>query len=204
MNEPMSLPNDATGDDPERDWALMHRIKGRDEEAFRELVELHERRVIGTAARMLSDDAEACDVAQQVFIRVWKSAERWEPTAKFTTWLYTILRNLVFNESRRRARHRTRSLDSAVEEGDCPQQFKDTGVKPPDTVLLDAEMQGAIDRAISELPKAQRMAIILRRYQDVSYEEIGEVLDLTVPAVKSLLFRARTELKEKLRAYLEG
>ena len=202
MNEPTSLPNDATGDDPARDWALMHRIKAGDEAAFRELVELHERRVIGTAARMLSDDAEAQDVAQQVFVRVWKSAVRWEPTAKFTTWLYTILRNLVFNESRRRSRHPVRSLDATTDESDRPQQFEDTGVKSPDTALLDAEMQDAIDRAISELPESQRMAIVLRRYQDVSYEEIAAVLDLTVPAVKSLLFRARTDLKEKLRAYL--
>ena len=75
-------------------------------------------------------------------------------------------------------------------------------MKTPDTAMLDTEMQDAIERAIQELPEAQRMAVIMRRYQDVSYEEIGEVLDLTVPAVKSLLFRARTDLREKLRTYL--
>ena len=132
----------------------------------------------------------------------WKSAPRWEPTAKFTTWLYTILRNLVFNECRRRARHKTTSLDAATDDADHPKQFADGNVKPPDTAMLDAEMQDAIERAIQELPEAQRMAVIMRRYQDVSNEEIAKVLDLTVPSVKSLLFRARTELREKLRKYL--
>jgi RNA polymerase sigma-70 factor (ECF subfamily) len=202
MNDEPSFQADATGDDPERDLRLMQKVRNGDMDAFRELVEAHQKRVIGTVTRMLGDDAEAEDVAQQVFIRVWKSAPRWEPTAKFTTWLYTILRNLVFNECRRRSRHPTRSLDAASEDEEHPHQFADDGVKAPDTSLLDAEMQDAIERAIQELPEAQRMAVVMRRYQDVSYEEIGEVLDLTVPAVKSLLFRARTELREKLRKYL--
>lgn len=202
MNEDSSIPADASSDDPDRDLRLMMQIRDGDEEAFRELVEIHQHRVVGTCARMLGDDTEAEDVAQQVFIRVWKSAARWEPTAKFTTWLYTITRNLVFNECRRRARHPARSLEAVQEESDHPQQFEDTGVKAPNTQLLDLEMQEAIARAIEELPEAQRMAVILRRYQDVSYEEIAAVLELTVPAVKSVLFRARTELREKLKKYL--
>jgi RNA polymerase sigma-70 factor, ECF subfamily len=202
MNEETSIPAEATGDDPERDLRLMLRVKAGDEEAFAELVEIHQHRVVGTCARMLGDDAEAEDVAQQVFVRIWKSAGRWEPTAKFTTWLYTILRNLVFNECRRRSRHPARSLDAAIEDDERPQQFEDGGVKSPDTLLLDIEMQEAIARAIEELPETQRMAVVLRRYEDVSYEEIAKVLELTVPAVKSVLFRARTELREKLRKYL--
>ena len=202
MNDQPSIPADATSDDPERDLRLMVRIREGDETAFSELVEIHQHRVVGTCARMLGDDVEAEDVAQQVFIRVWKNAARWEPTAKFTTWLYTILRNLVFNECRRRARHPARSLDAALEDTERPQQFEDDSVKAPDTVLLDTEMQTAIARAIEELPETQRMAVILRRYQDVSYEEIAEVLELTVPAVKSVLFRARTELRDKLKKYL--
>jgi len=190
------------GDDPARDVRLMERIRTGDMEAFRELVEAHEKRVVNTISRMLSDEKEAEDLAQQVFIRVWNSAARWEPTAKFTTWLYTILRNLVFNESRRRARHPVRSLDAEMDDDEHPRQFSDPNMKAPDATLLDAEMQEAIERAIQELPEAQRIAVVLRRYQDVTYEEIAEVLELTVPAVKSLLFRARTELKEKLRTYL--
>jgi RNA polymerase sigma-70 factor (ECF subfamily) len=202
MNDDPSFQADASGDDPEHDLRLMAKVKAGDMGAFRELVESHQQRVVGTISRMIGDHIEAEDLSQQVFIRVWKSAARWEPTAKFTTWLYTILRNLVFNESRRRARHKTTSLESMTDNEDHPHQFADGNVKAPDTAILDAEMQDAIERAIQELPEAQRMAVVMRRYQDVSYEEIGEVLDLTVPAVKSLLFRARTDLREKLRKYL--
>lgn len=203
MNEEPSSPADASGDDPERDVRLMERVRSGDMDAFRELVEAHQNRVIGTVTRMLNDPVEAEDLAQQVFIRVWKSAPRWEPTAKFTSWLYTILRNLVFNECRRRARHPAQSIDAATGDDEQPRQFADEHVKAPDTIVLDAEMQDAVERAIQELPEAQRMAVIMRRYQDVSYEEIAEVLGLTVPAVKSLLFRARSDLREKLKRYLE-
>ncbi len=202
MNDDPSFQADASGDDPERDIRLMEKVRGGDMEAFRELVELHQHRVVGTVTKMLGDEHEAEDLAQQVFVRVWRSAPRWEPTAKFTTWLYTILRNLVFNECRRRARHKITSLDAAADDDDQPRQFADATVKAPDTHMLDEEMQDAIERSIQELPEAQRMAVIMRRYQDVSYEEIAEVLDLTVPSVKSLLFRARTELREKLKKYL--
>ena len=202
MNDDPSFQADASGDDPERDIRLMEKVRAGDMDAFRELVETHQHRVIGTVTRMLGDAHEAEDLSQQIFVRVWKSAPRWEPTAKFTTWLYTILRNLVFNECRRRARHKTTSLDAATDDADHPQQFADGNVKSPDTTMLDEEMQDAIERSIQELPEQQRMAVIMRRYQDVSYEEIAEVLDLTVPSVKSLLFRARTELREKLRKYL--
>jgi RNA polymerase sigma-70 factor (ECF subfamily) len=158
--------------------------------------------VIGTVTKMLGDDSDAEDIAQQVFIRVWKSAARYEPTAKFTTWLFKITRNLVFNEIRRRKRHPTRSLD-AVEDDDRPMQAPDLRAKAPDTSLLDDEMQAAIQAAIDELPETQRMAVILRRYDDIPYEDIGEILGLSVPAVKSVLFRARTELREKLKRYLD-
>ena len=181
----------------------MAQVKLGDTDALRSLIEAHQHRIIGTVAKMLGDDSDAEDIAQQVFIRVWKSAARYEPTAKFTTWLFKITRNLVFNELRRRKRHPAQSLD-APNSDDRPMQAPDHTVKAPDTALLDDEMQAAIQRAIDELPETQRMAVILRRYEDISYEEIGEVLDLSVPAVKSVLFRARTELREKLRRYLEA
>lgn len=201
-----SEPSPQADDDANaRDLAWMARIRLGDTEALRELIEAHQQRIIGTVAKMLGDESDAEDIAQQVFIRVWKSAARYEPTAKFTTWLYKITRNLVFNELRRRKRHSAVSLDRPLngDEDDRPRQAADPGVKSPDTALLDDEMQAAIQRAIDELPETQRMAIVLRRYDDVSYEEIGEILELSVPAVKSVIFRARTELREKLRRYLE-
>jgi len=89
----------------------MEQVKTGDTEALRMLIETHQLRVVGTVAKMLGDDSDAEDIAQQVFIRVWNSATRYRPTAKFTTWLFKITRNLVFNELRRRKRHPTASLD---------------------------------------------------------------------------------------------
>jgi RNA polymerase sigma-70 factor (ECF subfamily) len=183
------------------DFALMRRVKTGDMEAFEILVERHQHSVVGTVAKMLGGDSEAEDIAQMVFLRVWKSAARYEPSAKFTTWLMTITRNLVFNEMRRR--QRSRFVPMEVEQEDAPErQFADHEAPAASEELLKKEMQGAINAAIASLPEAQRMAIVLRRYEDMPYEEIAKVLRTSVPAVKSILFRARAELKEKLQAYL--
>ena len=178
--------------EPEVGW--MARIREGDMDAFRVLVETHQARVIGTISKMLGSDAESEDLAQQVFIRVWKSAPRYRPTAKFTTWLFRITRNLVFNEPRRR-RHfadQTEEISEATERAE----------KEPDQVLLEEELQLAIQDAINRLPESQRMAIILRRYEEMPYEEIAKVMGTTVPAVKSILFRARAELRQRLAKYL--
>src|SRR5246127_1495048 len=178
---------------PEIEW--MRRIKEGDMDAFRLLVEAHQARVIGTISKMLSSDTEAEDLAQQVFIRVWKSAPRYTPTAKFTTWLFRITRNLVFNEMRRR-KHFADPTDDLSEQAE-------RAAHEPDQALLEEELQAAIQEAINQLPESQRMAIILRRYEEMPYEEIARVMRTTVPAVKSILFRARAELRERLAKYLE-
>ena len=202
-----------SGDEQDIIWML--RVRAGDRQAFGELVECHQPRVVGTVARMLGGDAaEAEDIGQQVFLRVWKSAPRYEPSAKFTTWLYTITRNLVFNELRRRKNRPQLSpisdssptQDSAAGRGreDGSALWEDAVAPAPDATLLQSELQEAIDRAIASLPETQRLALVLRRYEELSYEEIGEVLHLSVPAVKSLLFRARVLLREKLARYLEA
>jgi RNA polymerase sigma-70 factor, ECF subfamily len=137
-----------------------------------------------------------------VFVRVWKSAGRWEPSAKFSTWLLTITRNLVFNEVRRRGRARFVPLD-AEDDDHAPREFADESVATPADALKVAELQRAIDAAIQSLAEQPRMALILRRYEDLSYEEIAEVLGVTVSAVKSMLFRARAELRTRLAAFVE-
>jgi len=180
--------------------ALMLRVRDGDVRAFEELVTIHQRAVIGTVAKMLGHPDDAEDIAQQVFIRIWKSARRYEPQAKFTTWLFTITRNLVFNEMRRRQRKPAVSFDER--EDDFHIGTPDDPSKSPDAMILQRELEAAIDRAIQELPEKQRMAVILRRYEEMPYEEIGEILSLSLPAVKSLLFRARTQLKESLAGYL--
>lgn len=180
----------------------MSLIGAGDMTAFERLVEKHQMLVAGTVGRMLGNNSDVEDVAQQVFVRVWKSARRYVPRAKFTTWLLKITRNLVFNEMRRRKRHAATPLQLEAEGEEV--QLKDERGATPDVSLLENELQCAIESAIADLPESQRMAVILRRYEELSYEEIADVLDQSVPAVKSLLFRARTELREKLRNYLAG
>lgn len=187
-------------DEDAKDVRLMQLVSAGETVAFEELVERHQRLVVGTVARMLGSNSDVEDIAQQVFVRVWKSAKRYVPRAKFTTWLLKITRNLVFNELRRRSRHAQVPLQ--VESDGEEWQIKDERATAPDASLLEQELQRAIETAIAQLPETQRMAVVLRRYDELSYEEIAEVLDQSVPAVKSLLFRARTELRTRLSRYL--
>lgn len=187
-------------DEDTEDIRLMQLVSAGETAAFEKLVERHQRLVVGTVARMLGDNSEVEDIAQQVFVRVWKSARRYVPRAKFTTWLLKITRNLVFNELRRRSRHAPAPL--RVESEDEERPIRDERAIAPDASLLEQELQRAIEAGISQLPETQRMALVLRRYDEFSYEQIAEVLDQSVPAVKSLLFRARTELRGHLSRYL--
>jgi len=184
------------------DLRLMRLVGRGDTTAFEELIEKHQALVAGTVARMLGSNSDVEDIAQQVFIRVWKSARRYVPRAKFTTWLLKITRNLVFNEMRRTKRHP--HLPAQIEPDADAMPLKDEQATAPDATLLGNELQAAIEKAIGLLPETQRMALVLRRYEELSYEEIADVLELSVPAVKSLLFRARTELRERLKSYLES
>ena len=182
----------------ETDEQLMVSIASGDTLAFRELVERHQSLVIATVTRMIGS-AEAEDLAQQVFLNVWRSAPRWRPEAKFTTWLLTIAKRLVFNESRRRGRAR---LIPQPREPDEHLPDHPDGTPGPDQQLLGKELHMAIQTALASLPEKERLAVILRRYEEMPYEEIAVVLSLSLPAVKSLLFRARNTLREKLEPYL--
>ena len=198
LEMPESTPN---YDDPNAiDVALMKRVAVEDERAFRELVERHQNAVIGTVAKMLGDRSEAEDIAQRVFLRVWKHAKRWRPDAKFTTYLFTITRNLVFNELRRRRRARLIPLESD-DPDHPPTEHTDHSTPSASEQTIHAELQEAISQAIASLPEAQRMAVVLRRYEEMPYEDIAKVLGTSVSSVKSLLFRARAELKERLKSY---
>lgn len=180
----------------ERDIALMARIATGDEVAFRALVERHQHVVIGMMAKMLNDPIEAEDLAQRVFLRVWKHAKRWKPEAKFTTYLFTIARNLVYNESRRRSRKKEISSDQRGEEFGA-ESAADARIEP-DAETLRNEMHDEIDLAIASLPENQRAAVVLYAYESMPYEEIAKVLGTSVSSVKSLIFRGRTSLREKL------
>jgi RNA polymerase sigma-70 factor (ECF subfamily) len=192
--------NQGRSEEDAEDVRLMQLVSRGDTKAFEELIERHQALVAGTVARMLGSNSDVEDIAQQVFIRVWKSARRYVPRAKFTTWLLKITRNLVFNELRRTKRHAHVPLQSEAGAEDPP--VKDEMNLAPDASLLELELQQTIKEAILQLPETQRMALVLRRYEQLSYEQIAEVLDLSVPAVKSVLFRARTELRSRLSKYL--
>jgi RNA polymerase sigma-70 factor (ECF subfamily) len=200
MPEPHPNPATETAGGDEVDVALMGRIAAGDEAAFRELVERHQNAVVATVARMLNDPAEAEDIAQLVFLRVWKHAKRWRPEAKFTTYLFTIARNLVYNESRRRSRRKEVSSDERETESGF-QAVADPRHEPQEEVLK-LEMHHEIERAIASLPEAQRSAVVLYSYESLPYEEIARVLGTSVSSVKSLLFRARGSLREMLAGYL--
>lgn len=195
-------PSPARIDDGNVDFELMARIGEGDHAAFRELVERHQNTVIGTVAKMLGNPSDAEDISQQVFLRIWRNARRYRPDARFTTYLFTITRNLVFNETRRRGRKKEVSADEREE--NSHHQIEDSPDRRPDAELLQSELREAIDAAIAALPESQRMAVVLRRYEQLSYEEIAAVLGLSVSAVKSLLFRARSALRETLGAYLQS
>jgi len=196
-------------DSDAHDKALMTRIAQGDEEALRDLIEKHQGAVYGTIAKMLGDPVEAQDLAQQVFVRVYRAAGTYRAAAQFKTWIFTIVRNLVFNEHRRRSRATLVSLNPPEnEQGSSGSasglDLPDLANKTPGEMMLQREMMRKIDEAILALPEQQRLAIVLRRYDEFSYEEIAEVLKTSVPATKSLLFRARETLRMALRDYLEN
>lgn len=177
------------------DIALMQQVANGDERSFRQLILRHQNAVIGTVARMLNDPNEAEDIAQQVFVRVWQSAKTWRPDAKFTTYLFTITRNLVFNESRRRSRKREVAIDDTTTH---PAQLPTDERPQPDATLEKRELYRKIDAAIAALPEQQRLCIVLRTFQSLDYEDIAATLGCSVASVKSLLFRARATLRDLL------
>jgi RNA polymerase sigma-70 factor (ECF subfamily) len=187
------------------DAALMLRAKRGDRAAFAELVEKYKQPVMNFVFRPLRDEIEAEDLAQNVFLQAWKSRSRYRQTAKFSTWLFTIARNLCLNEIRRRSRHPAESIEEAhAEHEDQPrQQYEDKSQIAPPEKLLHGELAQKIEEALAELPENQRTAILLCRQDELSYEEIAEVLDCSLSATKSLIHRGRETLKEKLKPYLQ-
>jgi RNA polymerase sigma-70 factor (ECF subfamily) len=187
----------------DHDAALMLLVKQGDTGAFAELVDKYKQPLINFAGRMLHDATEAEDLAQAAFVQVFKSAHRYEASSRFSTWLFTITRNLCLNEIRRRSRHPADSMDAPRSDLDQePRQFEDKkSASPPDS-LLQHELEQKIEQALTELPENQRAAILLCRQDELSYEDIAKVLNCSVSAIKSLIFRGRETLKLKLKAYL--
>jgi RNA polymerase sigma-70 factor (ECF subfamily) len=187
------------------DAALMLRVKEGDRMAFAELVDRYKQPVTNLIARTINDPTEAEDLAQNAFVQAYKSAHRYEVTAKFSTWLFTIARNLALNEIRRRSRHPADSLDETFDDNeDQPvRQAVDRRSAGPTEDILREELVDKVDEAVNALPEKQRTALLLCREEEMSYEEIAEVIGCTLSATKSLIHRARETLKEKLKPYLQ-
>lgn len=185
------------------DEALMEqlRVHPKNEKALRQLIARHKNAVYALAYRMLGNNADAEEFTQLTFIRMWKAAGEYEPSCKFTTWLFTITKRLIFNEYRRKSRKPADSLSEMELNGYHPTTCPTT---TPGAVLEQQELEQQVNAAILKLQPKARMAIQLRRYQELSYEEIADVLDTSVSATKSLIFRARQELKIMLQDLLSG
>ncbi len=188
------------------DAALMLRVKQGDMAAFTELVDKYKQPVLNLAYRMLRDATEADDLAQVVFVQVYKSAHRYQIASKFSTWMFTIARNLCLNEIRRRTRHPTDSLEGHQTEQDdhLARQFEDIKTSSPPENVLHGELEQKVEEALAELPENQRTAVTLCRGEDLSYEDIAKVLGCSVAATKSLIHRGRETLKRKLKPYLHS
>jgi len=187
------------------DAALMLRVQRGDRAAFTELVEKYQKPIYNFILRTVRDDTEAEDLAQTTFVQVWKSAARYQVSARFSTWIYTIARNLCLNEIRRRSRRPADSLDGsqADEEQGAP-QFEDRTAQQPAEELLQRELELKLAEALGDLPENQRTAIVLCQQQELSYEEIAAVLGVSLAATKSLIFRGRETLKTRLKTYLKS
>lgn len=191
---------------PDIDAELMLRVKTGDIAAFEALVEKYKQPVINLIARTISDPTEAEDLAQNVFVQAYKSAGRYAASAKFSTWLFTIARNLCLNELRRRSRHPADPLDSQMGgDDDAPaRQIPDARIEGPAEALLQTELTARIEEALADLPESQRTALLLFREQDMAYEDIAEVMGTSLSATKSMIHRARETLKLRLKPYLRS
>jgi RNA polymerase sigma-70 factor (ECF subfamily) len=193
-------------DPADPDAELMLRVKRGDRAAFTELVEKYKQPLFNFVWRTVRDETEAEDLAQNVFLQVYKSRQRYERTAKFSTWLFTIARNLCLNEIRRRSRHPAESIEeSQAGAEDQPQrQYEDRALSLPVDNVLHGELAAKIEEALAELPENQRTAILLCRQDELSYEQIAEILGCSLSATKSLIHRGRETLKERLKPYLKS
>jgi len=192
------------GLDSAGDAAIMLRVAAGDESGFNYLVEKYHRAMIHFLSRMVREQAIAEELAQEVFLRVYRSRESYRAEAKFTTWLYRIATNLAVNYARDTRHERaaqTLYLDAADEEtGTTPDVADDEPTV--EERLMREERMAAIRMHVMALPERQRMAVLMHKYQGMDYRQIGEVLKLSESATKSLLFRAYQTLRDKLRDFV--
>ncbi len=190
--------------DPASDAAIMLRVAAGDESGFTYLVEKYHRPMVHFLFRMVRSQAVAEELAQEVFLRVYRSRESYRAEAKFTTWLYRIATNLAVNHARDTKHERAAQnvyLDVPDEETGTTPEVADDEPTVEQRMLRDERM-AAIRTHVMALPERQRMAVLMHKYQGLDYRQIGEVLKLSESATKSLLFRAYQTLRDKLKDFV--
>ena len=187
------------------DVRVMLRVRADEPGAFEELVELFQRRLVAVMAHVVGDPTEAEDLAQEAFLRVYRARKKYRPRSKFSTWLFTIANNLALNSLRARQRKPVVPLATTDSGplGPRPQEqlVRDHRSGPMQKVQRQ-ELAGVIQEALAGLGERQRVAVVLNKFEDMNYAEIAEVMGLTTKAVKSLLSRARMNLRAALAGYV--
>jgi RNA polymerase sigma-70 factor (ECF subfamily) len=186
------------------DADVMLRVKAGDESAFEYLVQKYRRAMVNFMYRMSHNAAAAEDLAQEVFLRVYRSRSGYLASAKFTTWLYRIATNLAVNHARDTRHERPESmvsLDEPDEESGTTMDVADNALTVEQAMLRRERME-AIRKKVQALPDRQRMAVIMHKYQQMDYRQIAEILKLSESATKSLLFRAYETLREQLKEFV--
>ncbi|HYT90691.1 MAG TPA: sigma-70 family RNA polymerase sigma factor [Gemmataceae bacterium] len=187
------------------DIRLMLRVRDDDPVAFGELVELYQHRLVTVMQHLVGNKEEAEDLAQEVFLRVYRVRKKYRPRAKFSTWLFTIANNLALNALRTRQRRPVVPLNvhdsGPLGPRPAEQLVRDRAGQPGERIQQQ-ELATIIQRALEGLNERQRVAVILNKFEDMNYAEIAEVMNLTTKAVKSLLSRARENLRQALKEYV--
>ena len=192
MEDIPSRDESASASLPDADSALMLRVREGDERALAELIDKWKTPLVNFFYRSLGSYGQAEDLAQMTFVRIYRSASRYEPKAKFSTYLFHIARRLLINEYR----HRQRKPLETVDPAELPAVCDDTAGRDV------SEIEEAFNQALANLPEKHATALLLLKQQELSYEEIAEMMDASVGAVKTWIFRARTQLKEELKNIL--
>jgi RNA polymerase sigma-70 factor (ECF subfamily) len=199
-----SLPSALAGAQGASDAEVMLRVKAGDQPAFDYLVQKYRRPLVSFMYRMARNAAVAEDLAQEVFLRVYRSRKSYEASAKFTTWLYRIATNLAVNHARDTRHERPEvvvSLDEPDEATGMTMDLADGEITAEQAMLRRERLMG-IRRKIEALPERQRLAVVMHKYQQMDYRQIAEVLELSESATKSLLFRAYETLREQLKEFI--
>lgn len=188
------------------DLQLMARVKAGDDEAFNILMQRHEKTVVNLVYRFTGNREIAQDLAQEVFLRIYRAAGRFEARAKFFTYLYKVTLNLCRNQRAKAMRRQTTSLN-APRRGQGDDELPGREIEDPtgsaEEQVSRLELAAMVREAVEALPEQQREAVVLQRFHGLAYEEIAEALNLSIPAVKSRIHRAKLNLKDKLVPYLE-